>query len=569
MTSVVVSKRRRYDLDRRHGCHNNQSERAARRRKETTMSTLSSLTLSGKLRRDAGIVGLLFASTTSMIGSGWLFGAYHASRIAGPLSIGSWIVGAVIIMLIALCFAELAALFPRSGALVHMSHASHGDGLGRIWCWLLFLSYVAVPAVEAEAIVTYANNYLPWFIRPGSAGLLSLTGFVTCAALLGVTALLNLMAIRWLLTVNSAITWWKIIVPLVTIAGLLAASTHWDVIRAAPESYKLSGMFTALPAAGIVFSYLGFRSAIDLGGETAHPHRDIPLAVIGAVLLSAGIYILLQVAFIWALSPADLAHGWAQLTFKGAMGPFAGLAATLGLGWMATLLYIDAYVSPGGTGLMYMTSGSRVLFASGEMDAGPRVLQRLNGNQVPWAAVLLMWVVGTIVLLPFPAWQKMVNYITSITVLTYGLGPVALLVLRRNLPELQRPFRMWAAYLLAPLAFICSNLVIYWTGFATNTFLFALVGAGFVIYALYYHFVQRKPASEFGWRHIAWLLPWFGGMWVLSWLGGIGGGIGAIGFGWDILIVAIWSVIVMWLAMLCALGRTQTETMMERMDQTS
>ncbi|MFP3558257.1 APC family permease [Paraburkholderia sp. SIMBA_049] len=533
------------------------------------MSTTSNLTLSGKLRRDAGIVGLLFASTTSMIGSGWLFGAYHASKIAGPLSIGSWVLGAVIIMLIALCFAELAALFPRSGALVHMSHASHGEGLGRIWCWLLFLAYVPVPAVEAEAIVTYANNYLPYFIQPGSAGLLSVTGFITCAALLGVTAALNLMVVRWLLNVNSTITWWKILVPVLTIIGLMAASTHWDVTSAAPGTYKLSGMFTALPAAGIVFSYLGFRTAIDLGGETANPHRDIPLAVIGSVLLAAAIYIMLQVAFIWALSPADLAHGWAQLSFKGEMGPFAGLAASLGLGWMATLLYIDAYISPGGTGLMYVTGGSRVLFAAGEMAAGPRMLTRLNGNKVPWAAVLLMWVVGAIFLLPFPAWQKMVSYITSITVLTYGLGPVALLVLRRNLPELHRPFRMWAAPLLAPLAFICSNLVIYWTGFETNTFLFVIVAIGFVLYALYYHVIVRKPVSEFGWNHIGWLLPWFGGIWLLSYLGGIGGGRGVIGFGWDIALVASWSVVVMLLAMRCALGREQTATMMERMNQTS
>jgi amino acid transporter len=151
---------------------------------------------------------------------------------------------------------------------------------------------------------------------------------------------------------------------------------------------------------------------------------------------------MLQVAFIWALSPADLAHGWANLSFEGEMGPFAGLAATLGLGWMATLLYIDAYVSPGGTGLMYVTGGSRVLFAAGEMDAGPRWLTRLTRNKVPWLAVLVMWVVGAIFLLPFPAWQEMVSYITSVTVLTYGLGPIALIVLRRNLPELRRPFRM-------------------------------------------------------------------------------------------------------------------------------
>ncbi|MGE5159157.1 MAG: amino acid permease, partial [Gemmatimonas sp.] len=193
------------------------------------MAETIGLGVSGNLRRDARIVGLLFASTTSMIGSGWLFGAFHASRIAGPLSVWSWVVGGAIIMLIALCFAELAALFPRSGALVHMSHASHGAGLGRIWGWMLFLAYVPVPPVEAEAIVTYANNYLPYFIKPGSAGLLTETGFIVCALLLGVLGLLNLLAVRVLLNFNSTVTWWKVAVPILTVIVLIAASSHWDV----------------------------------------------------------------------------------------------------------------------------------------------------------------------------------------------------------------------------------------------------------------------------------------------------------------------------------------------------
>jgi hypothetical protein len=64
-------------------------------------------------------------------------------------------------------------------------------------------------------------------------------------------------------------------------------------------------------------------------------------------------------------------------------------------------------------------------------------------------------------------------------------------------------------------------------------------------------------------------LPWFGGIWLLSWLGGIGGGRGVIGFGWDILLVSIWSVMVMVLAMRCALEANETSLVMERMDQTS
>lgn len=148
---------------------------------------------------------------------------------------------------------------------------------------------------------------------------------------------------------------------------------------------------------------------------------------------------------------------------------------------------------------MYLTGGSRILFAVGELDAGPRWLTMLNAAKAPVLGVLAMWIVGILFLLPFPAWQLMVNYITSVTVLTYGLGPIVLLVLRRNQPTLYRPFRLWDANILAPIAFICSNWIIYWTGFTTNSFLLILIAIGFVVDALYYHLVARKPGRDFGW----------------------------------------------------------------------
>jgi len=512
----------------------------------------------GGLRRDAGKLGLLFVSTTSMIGSGWLFGAFHASKIAGPFAIWSWIVGAVIVMLIALCFAELAALFPKSGALVHMSHATHGAGLGRVWGWLLFLAYAPVVSVEAEAVVTYANNYLPYFIVPNSGGTLSTTGFLTCAVLLLIMAAVNMLTVSALLKVNNVVTWWKIAVPLLTIVVLIAGSSHWGVWHADPEPGQFNGIFTALPTAGIVFSYLGFRSAIDLGGETANPGRSIPFAVIGSVLLAAIVYILLQLAFTMALSPDDLKNGWASLSFAGDAGPFAGLAMTLGFGWMAALLYVDAFVSPGGTGMIYLTGGSRILYAVGDMGAGPKGLVNLNKSGVPWIAIAVTWVAGVFFLLPFPAWQKLVGYITSITVLTYGLGPVVLLVLRKNQPDAKRAFRLPAANILAPLAFISSNLIIYWTGFETNTVLFILMIIVFAIYAVMHRTVQKAPDADFGWANIKWLAPWFGGMWILSALSDVGGGLGWLAFWPGVVIVAIWSLVVIRFALKDALPAEET-----------
>ncbi|WP_459696960.1 APC family permease [Acidisoma sp. C75] len=499
-----------------------------------------------------------------------MFGSFHAAKIAGPLAIWSWVVGAVIIMLIALCFAELASLFPKSGALVHMSHASHGDGLGRIWGWMLFLAYVPVPPVEAEGIVTYANNYIPGLIAKGGSGVLTPMGFVVCAMLLLVMVALNLLAIRLLLRVNSTVTWWKIAVPLVTAVVLIfSASGHPSAMGADPTGYRASGIFLALPAAGIVFSYLGFRTAIDLGGESSNPGRHIPLAVIGSVVLAAIVYILLQVGFLAALRPSDLAHGWANLNFPGSMGPFAGLAAVLGMSWLAFILYVDAYVSPGGTGLMYVTGGSRILYALGEMRGGPAWLTYLNSAGVPWLAVGVMWVVGVIFLLPFPAWQLLVNYITSITVLTYGLGPVTLLVLRRNMPGANRKFYLPAAGIIARAAFVCSNLIVLWTGFMTNTVLMLIVGIGFLVYAGWYHFVLRRPAGDFGWREILWLLPWFGGMWVISALSNVGGGLGWLSFWPAVILTVVWSLIVIVIALRCALVAEETARVMARMSDTA
>ncbi|MGA7810050.1 APC family permease [Bradyrhizobium sp.] len=548
----------------------------SRERRVSVMSTSSGTATGTGLRRDAGIIGLLFASTTSMIGSGWLFGALHASKIAGPLSLLSWILGAVIIMLIALCFAELASLFPRSGALVHMSHASHGEGLGRVWGWMLFLSYVAVPSVEAESIVTYANNLYPHLV--GSGGILTTTGFVACAVLVGLLALLNLLAIRWLLAVNNTVTWWKIAVPLLTAIVLIVAGAHevgplWtggtSVWTAASSSYDPNGVFIALPAAGIVFSFLGFRTAIDLGGESANPGRNIPLAVIGAVLLSALVYILLQLGFLNSVKPQDIANGWGQLNFPGVKGPFAGLAMVLGFGWLATLLYIDAAISPAGTGLIYVTAGSRILFANGEMRAGPRVMTRLNSGQIPWVSVVIMWVVGVIFLLPFPAWQKMVDYISDITALTYGLGPIVLLILRRDHPDLRRPFRVVAASIVAPIAFICCNLIILWSGFATVTWMFAIVVIIFLLYLAYFYLVAREQSADFGWDHMWWLGTWFGGMWIVSALSGHDlGGYGFLGFWPAVAVTAVWSLVVIELAKRSSLPAEETARILIQIERT-
>jgi amino acid transporter len=111
-------------------------------------------------------------------------------------------------------------------------------------------------------------------------------------------------------------------------------------------------------------AYTGFEQADQLAGEIKDPGRNLARAIIIATAIGTVIYILLQVVFIGAIPHSLISgpKGWLGIpsTNAIAIGPFAGLAGVVGLAWLATILRIDAFVSPSGTGLIYTTATSRV-----------------------------------------------------------------------------------------------------------------------------------------------------------------------------------------------------------------
>jgi amino acid transporter len=505
-----------------------------------------------KLRRDAGVIGLLYASLGSIIGSGWLFGALHAAVQAGPWSVFSWIIGAVAILLLAFVFAELSTMFPNSGAMVHMTHVSHGDFVGKIWSWILFLAFVSVPPVEVSAVLTYSNNYIPGLIDPHT-GLMTAVGMGWAALLLALVVALNFLAVRWVLIINSAATWWKLFIPIVTIGILMAYSFHPSNMVLHAASTPKSGIFTAVATAGIVFSFLGFQQAIALAGETRNPNRYVPIALISSVLIGMLIYVGLQVSFITALNPRDIAGGWAHLRFNGMFGPLAAIAVAVGAFWWAVVLYIDAIISPLGTAFIYITASPRIIMAAGEMGNAPGHVTQLNRHGVPWVGLVVTYIVGVVFFFPFPSWQKLVSAVSLITVLSYSIGPVILLHLRKAMPDAVRPFRLRAAGLVAPVAFIASNWIIYWTGYTVARWMFSAVFVYIIAYLAWHLLVRRRPTAELEWRHAWWVFPYLAGMWAISYFGpaGVMGGTGTIGFFTGMWIIAGFSLVILWLALAC------------------
>ena len=106
----------------------------------------------------------------------------------------------------------------------------------------------------------------------------------------------------------------------------------------------MHGILSALPAAGVIFSFIGYSPAIQLAGEAKNPQRAIPLAIIGSISICIVLYVVLQAAFIGAVQTSSLAHGWAKMHFIGDAGPVAGIIASLGLVWFLKILYIDAVI---------------------------------------------------------------------------------------------------------------------------------------------------------------------------------------------------------------------------------
>ncbi|MGJ5750008.1 amino acid transporter [Streptomyces puniciscabiei] len=498
----------------------------------------------GGLRRDVGLIGLMWASVGSIIGSGWLFGAEKAVVAAGPAAIISWVIGTVAIVLLALVHAELGGMFPVAGGTARYPHYAFGGLAGMSFGWFSWLQAATVAPIEVEAMIGYAKH---WHFADGfqnANGTLTASGIAVAVLLMAVFVAVNFLGVRVLAHTNSAATWWKIAVPLAAIFIIAIGNFHPGNFTSEGFAPKgAAGVLGAISSSGIIFALLGFEQAIQLAGESRNPKRDLPRATLGSVAIGATIYLLLQVVFIAALPHASFAKGWANLNYAGISGPWAGLATLCGLGWLAWVLYADAIISPGGTGLIYTTATSRISYGLAKNGYAPKVFAKTDKRGVPWFGLAVSFVTGVICFLPFPSWQTLVSFITSASVLMYAGAPLAYGVFKDRLPNHERPYKLPAGNIISPLSFVVANLIIFWSGWDTLWRLGFAILIGYVLlgsYAAYAISKNLPNAPRLDFKAAQWLLPYLAGIGVISYLSTFGGN-GDLPLWWDILVVAVFS----------------------------
>jgi amino acid transporter len=378
----------------------------------------------------------------------------------------------------------------------------------------------------ARALYVHAAN---------GQGELTAAGLSIAAVLVVMYFLLNFWSVKVFADTNSAITCFKLVVPAATAIALAGSGFHPGNFRigihGGAQVADLAAILTAVATSGIVFSYNGFQSPVNLAGEAHDPGRSVPLAIFGSLALSTVVYLMLQVAFLGAVSPAHLHEGWAALEYS---SPFAQLAIALNLNWLALLLYADAFVSPSGTGTTYTATTARMLYAMQRCGTVPAVFGRVHPRfGIPRPAMWFNLAVSFLFLFFFRGWGRLAAVISVATIITYLVVPISVVSLRRTAPDLPRPLRLAGLPLIAPAAFVLATLMLYWARWPHTGQIMLLL-----ILPLPVFFQQQAAAGWGGFarnlRGAWWLIAYLAVIVALSWAGSREfEGRGYIPYGWD------------------------------------
>lgn len=496
-----------------------------------------------KVSQHIGLLGLSMAGLTCIIGSGWLFGAYLAAKIAGPAAIFSWIIDGLAMMFMALTYVELGSMLPRAGGMARYLEYTHGSLAGFMNGWANWLSIVTVIPVEAVASTQYLSSWpFHWthnLFNPNT-NFLSPLGLCVASVLIICYFFINYWSVRLFIRFVIFITTIKIVVPILTVILLAYSAFHPSNFTAYGHTiapYGWPAVFTAIAVSGISLAFHGFQSTVNLAAETRNAARNLPLAIIFSIGIALVLYVLLQIVFIGAVDPIHLHNGWHNYVFR---SPFADLAIALNLHVLVLSLYVDAFISPSGTAITYMATTSRMLYGMGMNGYMPKFMTYLHPEyRTPRNAMWVNLIISFIFLWIFRGWAHLVPVVSMLGIIAYLAGPVCSMSLRKLAAHYPRPIRLPLLNIIAPIAFIIISLILHWARWPLTGKVIFLMSIGFVIY-VYYQMQQGWPNFKEQFKAGLWFIFYLISVAVLSYIGSEQfGGNNIIPYGWDMLSVAL------------------------------
>jgi basic amino acid/polyamine antiporter, APA family len=388
------------------------------------------------LKRSVGVLDLTALGIGAVIGTGIFVIIGEAIADAGPSIIISFALAGVTCLFSAFSYAELASSIPVSGSAYTYGYATLGELVGWIIGWDLILEYgVAVAAVAVgwggylqSLLDSLFGINLPDSIAgpPGDGGTVNLPAVFL---VLAVSALL-IYGVRESARTNTVMVFIKIAILIFFIVVGVGSINGDNFSPWAPHGFN----GTVDAAALIFFAYIGFDAISTSGEEAENPSRDLPYAIIGALLICTLLYILVAVVTV-GLAPTDkLAGSEAPLADALEMG--AGVGS-----WAADLLSVGALIAITSVTLTVLYGQTRIMFAMSRDGLVPRWVGTLSPRRTPARITAFFGILVAIIaaFVPLTEIAKLVNIGTLFAFLIVNIGVI---VLRRTAPDMDRAFRV-------------------------------------------------------------------------------------------------------------------------------
>lgn len=401
-----------------------------------------------------------------------------------------WVVAGLLTLAGALIYAELGTMMPRSGGEFHYIGAAFGRRWAFLYGWTKTIALGASAAAVSIIFVIFLNDLLGRSLSPLAIQVLPLLIIVVATAI-------NLASVHSSGRTATLLTIVKVgLVLFVALGAFFLADGAWENFsmgggatgscEGVPDSARLglSGFGAAM--LGALWGYNGWAIIAALGGEIKAPGRTLPRALIGGTLAVIALYLLINAAYFFVLTPVEVASvaesssvaSEAALRF---FGP--GIAALMSAGLM-----ISAY----GTLHTTLLSGPRVPYALARDNLLPASLGKLSANGVPAVAVVAVGV-WSIVLAASGTFDILTDIYIFVLWVFFGMSGAALFVLRRREPDTERPYRAWGYPYLPSLFLVATAYLLINTLVATPNR--ALAGIGLIVVGLpLYEYFNRRAA---------------------------------------------------------------------------
>lgn len=441
--------------------------------------------------RRLSLVDLVGLAAGGALGSGWLLAPAAADLRAGSDAVYSWLIGGALMLAVAVVMVELGTAIPKTGGLVFLPLQSSGPLVATISAAGVWIFYAVNPASEAAAMTSGLSAWQHGLFHAGGSRL-TWAGLVWSGVFMVAITAVNFLGPGLFLRVNTLLTAWKILIPLLVIVLLIFAGvdthrrTGGHTYAGPAVHHGFNAALAAVTGGGVIYAYQGFQGPLSFAGNVRQRGRmseaaRLRWAVYGTVCGSIVLYTLLQVVFIrhYPLWATDMTES-----------PYAQFAAAATLGWIVPLIRVNVLLSPGGSGLVFTHALTREVAAFSRAHLTHRGLQSVRRAiikpfgrrlEVYWEILLVDFVVGVVALVVVGgSWNALIAVTSVVALIVYAIPSMVLVSLQQShprhfhgSPRVRRIHRI-----LAEFDFVCIAAILYASGWSTLWQGMAALGVG-------------------------------------------------------------------------------------------